>query len=113
MNTAAGFSLAGILKICVALIKEKGIGFTQADSADEDDKDDELITPYSFQDFRTQVYSPQQNAPVEACVPICEPFPKESEKYQPQNIRGLIQRFQRKCFPNCDKPTRCSKIASH
>ena len=58
--------------------------FIQESSDDEDDKDDDLITPYTYQDFRTQVYSPQQNAPVEACVPICEPFPKKSEKYPSQ-----------------------------
>ena len=100
MNTTVGFSLIRMFKNCTALIKEKDIGFIRASSDDEDDQDDDFITPYTYQDFRTQVYSPQQNAPVEACVPICEPFPKKSEKYQPQNIRGLNQRFQRKCALN-------------
>ena len=113
MNTTVGFSLIRMFKNCTALIKEKDIGFIRASSDDEDDQDDDFITPYTYHDFRTQVYSPQQNAPVEACVPIWEPFPKKSEKYQPQNIRGLNQRFQRKCFPNHDMPTRCSKFASH
>ena len=84
MNTTVGFSLIRMFKNCTALIKEKDIGFIRASSDDEDDQDDDFITPYTYQDFRTQVYSPQQNAPVEACVPICEPFPKKSEKYPSQ-----------------------------
>ena len=73
MNTTVGFSLIRMFKICTALIKEKYIGFIRAfcdDEDDQDDQDDDFITPYTYQDFRTQVYSPQQNAPVEACVPI-------------------------------------------
>ena len=65
------------------ITQRKGHSIIQKSSADKDDQDDDydskvlaLSFPYSFQDFRTQVYSPQQNAPVEASVPICEPFPK-------------------------------------
>ena len=80
MNTTVGFSLIRMFKNCTALIKEKDIGFIRASSDDEDDQDDDFITPYTYHDFRTQVYSPQQNAPVEACVPICAILSKKSEK---------------------------------
>ena len=33
-------------------------------------------------------------------MPICEPFPKKSEKYQPQGILGLNRGFRRECFSN-------------
>ena len=33
--------------------------------------------------------------PVKACMPICEPFPEKSEKYQPQGIQGLNRRFEK------------------
>ena len=45
-----------MLKICVALIKEKDIGFIRASSADEDDKDDEydseIFTDQDAQNLR-------------------------------------------------------------
>ena len=44
-----------MLKIWAALNKEKGHCLIQASSDDEDDKDDDFITPYTFQDFRSQV----------------------------------------------------------
>ena len=78
--------------------QRKGFCFFQASSDNKNDQDDGRITPYTFQDFRTEVQLPQQNTPVEACVPICKPFQKKSEKYPPQGIQGLNRRFQRKCF---------------
>ena len=48
MNTTAGLSLIGILKICTALNKEKGVSFIQISSDDRDDKDDDMIPPISF-----------------------------------------------------------------
>ena len=65
-------------------------------SDDVDDKDDDLITPYTYQDFRTQVYSPQQNTPVEACVPICKPFQKKSEKVPASGHSGLKSKISEK-----------------
>ena len=35
--------------------QRKGLCFIQASSDDKDDKDDDLITPYTFQDFRLTV----------------------------------------------------------
>ena len=113
MNTTAVFSMIGTHKICVVLNIEKRRYFIQAISDDEDDQDNDLIIPYTFQIFRSQVYSPKANAPVEACVPICKPFQKKSEKYQPQGIWGLNWRFERKYFSNRDMPTLCTNFAPH
>ena len=101
-------------KICTALIKEKDIGFIRAFCDDVDDKDDDLITPYTYQEipFPSVSTTPEQ-PPVEACVPICAILSKKSEKYPPQGIQGLNRRFQRKCFSNCEMPTLCSKFALH
>ena len=71
-------------KILRRINQRKELCSIQIFSDDEDDQDDDSITPYTYHDFCTQVYSPQQDAPVEACVPICEPFPKKSEKYPSQ-----------------------------
>ena len=35
--------------------QRKGLCFVQASSDDRDDQDDDFVTPYTFQDFRTQV----------------------------------------------------------
>ena len=55
-------------------------------SDDVDNKDDDLITPYTFQDFRTKCKHHIRTPPVEACVPICAIVSKKSEKYPPQGI---------------------------
>ena len=35
--------------------QRKGLCFVQTSNDDRDDKDDDLITPYTFQNFRNQV----------------------------------------------------------
>ena len=93
--------------------QRKGFCFFQTSSDNKNHQDDGRITPYTFQDFRTEVQLPQQNTPVEACVPICAILSKKSEKYPHQGIWGLNRRFQRKCFSNRDIPPPCTKFASH
>ena len=107
MITIAGFSLIGMLRIYVALIKEKNIAsiknpvpmrtirtmnmtaffihdrdeqnlcrikqrkghcFFQISSDDVDDKDDDLITPYTFQDFHSKC-NHQKQTPL--LKPVC------------------------------------------
>ena len=92
--------------------QRKGFCFFQASSDNKNDQDDGRITPYTFQDFRTEVQLPQQNTPVEACVPICKPFQKKSEKYPPQGIRGLKSRISERMLFKLFDATLRSKFAS-
>ena len=76
--------------------QRKGFCFFQASSDNKNDQDDGRITPYTFQDFRTEVQLPQQNTPVEACVPICKPFQKKSEKVPASGHSGLKSKISEK-----------------
>ena len=74
--------------------QRKGNRFIQEPSHDEDDRGNRCISLTSPH-FNYPSEHTHQTPPVEACMPMCEPFPKKSEKYQPNGIHGLNRRFER------------------
>ena len=95
MNTTARFFHDRMHNICVALNKEKGLAAFRHTVTMGDDQDDDFITPYTLQEFLPKCNHHSRSNPVFACVPICEPSPKKSEKYQPHGIWGLNRQFER------------------
>ena len=113
MNTTAGFLLIGMLKIYVALNKEKGSASFRHPVTIRTIRTMVGLPPIPFKISVRKCNYHSRTPPVEACVPICAILSKKSEKYPHQGIWGLNRRFQQKCFSNRDIPPPCTKFASH
>ena len=107
------FFMMGMHKIWAALIKEKGVDFTQTSSDDEDDKDDDLITPFTFQDFRSQKAVTTAEHPCwSLCADLCDSL-KEIRKVPTSGYSGLKSEISEKCFSKPCYTALCSKFAPH
>ena len=81
------FFMMGMHKIWAALIKEKGVDFTQTSSDDEDDKDDDLIAPYTFQIIRPHKCTHQTQIPL--LKPVCRFVSLFQRNRKSTRLRGI------------------------
>ena len=76
--------------------QRKGFCFFQTSSDNKNHQDDGRITPYTFQDFRTEVQLPQQNTPCwSLCADLCDSF-KEIGKVPASGHSGLKSKISEK-----------------